>query len=75
MMQMIVLFFSTAGTSLTHSRLWYDINADSTGNRTFSLTLGSTAARFNRTSGTDSLEFPISGSFCVCSYESEQEHF
>ena len=47
--------FSTAGTSLTHSRLWYDINADSTGNRTFSLTLGSTAARFNRTSGTDSL--------------------
>ncbi|NDH17422.1 MAG: LamG domain-containing protein, partial [Opitutae bacterium] len=43
--------FSTAGLSNTHARLWYDINTDITGSRTYSLTLGSTAAVFNRTSG------------------------
>ena len=45
--------FSTAGSSTTHSRLWYDVNADTIGSRTFSFTLGSPAALFNRTSGTD----------------------
>ena len=34
--------FSTAGNSNTHARLWYDINTDITGSRTYSLTLGST---------------------------------
>ena len=43
--------FSTAGISNTHARLWYDINTDITGSRTYSLNLGSTAAFFNRTSG------------------------
>ena len=43
--------FSTAGLSNNHARLWYDINTDITGSRTYSLTLGSTAALFNRASG------------------------
>ena len=47
--------FSTAGSSTNHARLWYDINANSIGNRTYSFTLGSPIALFNRTSGTDGL--------------------
>ena len=47
--------FSTQGSSTNHSRLWFDINGDSIGNRTYSFTLGSPLALFNRTSGTDGL--------------------
>ena len=34
--------FSTDGSSTNHARLWYDINANGIGNRTYSFILGST---------------------------------
>ena len=47
--------FSTAGSTSNHSRLWYDVNADTVGSRTYSLTLGSPVALYNRSSGSDGL--------------------
>ena len=47
--------FSTAGTSTNHARLWYDINSNGIGNRTYSLILGSPIAPTNRISGTDGI--------------------
>ncbi|HAF57961.1 MAG TPA: hypothetical protein DCL00_00050, partial [Opitutae bacterium] len=64
--------FSTAGSSTNHARLWYDINANSTGNRTYSFLLGSTIAQSNRASGTDGLGIANQWQFIVWIMEQDQ---
>ena len=57
--------FSTDGSSTNHARLWYDINANGIGNRTYSFILGSTLAQSNRASGTDGLGIANQWQFIV----------
>ncbi|MEL0098350.1 MAG: LamG-like jellyroll fold domain-containing protein, partial [Opitutae bacterium] len=57
--------FSTGGTSTSHVRLWYDINSNGIGNRTYSLTLGSPIAASNRASGSDGIGVANTWQFIV----------
>jgi hypothetical protein len=64
--------FSTDGSSTNHARLWYDINANGIGNRTYSFILGSTLAQANRASGNDGLGIANQWQFIVWVMDQDQ---